>query len=177
LWDISESGARIAAPRTNFLPPAFDLLLAKDGSSRRVCRVVWRNEGHVGVQFVQGYSAEDMLESISLRRQPKVIEITSRQQESSVDSTKLFLPGYGAQFLEKPDRRGIPISSVAAVLAVLLALGTAVIGAAAMQSELSTPWAVALCSNAANFCEHPEWTGVASALMGGVYLAVRGMEV
>jgi hypothetical protein len=58
----------------------------------------------------------------------------------------------------------------------MLVAATAMLVVAGMQSPLDTPWAVQLCAGAANFCNHPEWTGVAAGLMAVVYLAVRGME-
>lgn len=58
LWDISEGGARVAAPRVNTLPAVFHLALTDDGLARPLCRVVWRSERQVGVQFIAG-SIED----------------------------------------------------------------------------------------------------------------------
>ena len=72
VWDISDSGARLAAPRSNFLPVAFNLFLTKDGGSRRVCRMVWRSDGYLGVQFLQADIAELELDS-TLRRQTTVM--------------------------------------------------------------------------------------------------------
>jgi hypothetical protein len=172
LWDISESGARIAAPRMKGLPAAFNLLLNKDGSAQRVCRVVWRNNSYMGVQFVQGTSAEDVLEASSLRRLPRVSEA---ETASKGDAAALLLPGYGAVFLEKPERRRFPVSVFAGSIAIALAATTALLFWAGMQDGADTPLAQQVCSNAANFCRHPEWTGGAAALMTAVFLAVRGM--
>ena len=58
LWDISDGGARVAAPRVSTLPAVFRLLLTKDGSSERLCRVVWRSDKQVGVQFIEGSIAD-----------------------------------------------------------------------------------------------------------------------
>jgi hypothetical protein len=176
LWDISETGARIAAARADVLPIAFNLLLTKDGAARRVCRVVWRKEGYMGVQFVNGASADDVLESGALRRLPKVI-VHDSGQAACGDAAALLLPGYGPQFLEKPERRGIPISSFAAVMLFMLIAATLLFVIAGMQQELGTAWAQELCDNTARFCRHPEWTGVAGALMAVIYLAARGMEL
>jgi hypothetical protein len=51
LVDISEHGARLefAAPGT--IPETFWLLLSAGGEVRRDCRIVWRSEKHVGVEF------------------------------------------------------------------------------------------------------------------------------
>ena len=178
LWDISDTGARLAAPRTNFLPPAFDLLLSKDGESRRVCRVVWRNEGYLGVQFVKETCAEDVLESIALRRQPKVMVTgAAANPEAAAEARALLLPGYGSQFLEKPEKRGVPISSLAGGMLFMLLAATVLFLVAGMQSELGAVWAQEVCGRAENFCRHPEWTGVGGALMAVIYLAARGMEI
>jgi hypothetical protein len=64
VWDISEGGARLAAPRPAALPPAFKLRLTSDGDAGRLCRVVWRNDRQLGVEFV-GAWAEDVARGAS----------------------------------------------------------------------------------------------------------------
>jgi hypothetical protein len=174
LWDISATGARLAAPRSKTLPIAFNLFLNKDGSAPRVCRVVWRNDSQLGVQFMHGSDAEDVLEAGALRQLPKVI--VNESQPAPSDAAALLLPGYGPQFLDKPPQRGIPISSFAAAMLFMLVVATLVLITAGMQSALEVPWALQLCDRAGNFCQHPEWTGVAGALMAVIFLTVRGME-
>jgi hypothetical protein len=49
--DMSVMGARISAPDAA-LPHEFTLLLSRDGPVRRNCKVVWRRDSTVGVQFV-----------------------------------------------------------------------------------------------------------------------------
>jgi hypothetical protein len=49
--DISDSGARLALEQQSELPETFMLLLTAEGDVRRHCRLVWRNETHVGVEF------------------------------------------------------------------------------------------------------------------------------
>jgi hypothetical protein len=175
LWDISASGARIAAPRPNALPVAFNLLLNKEGSAQRVCRVVWRSSKYLGVQFVEGRSADEVLESGALRRLPKVMVAEAAEQKG--DAAALLLPGYGPAFLEKPERRRFAISSLAAAMVFLLTAATALLFFAGMHNGADAEWAQQVCTNTANFCEHPEWTGGAGALMTVVYLAVKGMEL
>src|SRR5437588_9490664 len=34
--------------------------MSKDGTSRRVCRVVWRKDRHIGVQFLQSDENDDV---------------------------------------------------------------------------------------------------------------------
>lgn len=49
--DISETGARLAIENPQELPKTFNLLLSGRGGIYRRCRVVWRSESQVGVQF------------------------------------------------------------------------------------------------------------------------------
>jgi hypothetical protein len=51
LSDISDTGARIDVASPNELPDFFTLLLSGNGSPRRKCRVVWRQDKQVGVNF------------------------------------------------------------------------------------------------------------------------------
>ena len=37
-------------------------------------------------------------------------------------------------------------------------------------------WAVAVCSNAESFCQHPEWTGAAGVAMFIIFLTLNGTE-
>ena len=53
VWDISNSGARLAVARPIMtLPPRFVLQLDKDGRVQRKCEVVWTDASFVGVKFV-----------------------------------------------------------------------------------------------------------------------------
>jgi hypothetical protein len=54
--DISQSGARLALELDVELPDTFILLLTARGSTRRHCRVVWRNGMTLGVEFPEGRS-------------------------------------------------------------------------------------------------------------------------
>ena len=182
LWDISDTGARLAAPRPNVLPAAFRLLLTKDGRSQRCCRVVWRNERQLGVKFVEA-SAEDMeADASALRRLPKLVNDRTAgparpPAARPIDPASLLLPGCGPHVPARAVRRGSPISSIAAsMLFALIAATAALLVAAGMPGVHDMPWAVQLCTSAANFCRHPEWTGVAAGLMAVVYFAARGME-
>jgi hypothetical protein len=49
--DISENGARLVLQSEADLPEHFVLLLTKEGSARRKCRLVWRDGTAVGVEF------------------------------------------------------------------------------------------------------------------------------
>lgn len=51
IWDMSETGARLAAARPLLnLPSRFALLL--EGKVQRQCEVVWTDVRYVGVKFV-----------------------------------------------------------------------------------------------------------------------------
>lgn len=51
IWDLSDSGARLAVARPLLnVPPTFTLLI--DGKVQRKCEVVWTDARHIGVRFV-----------------------------------------------------------------------------------------------------------------------------
>jgi hypothetical protein len=52
LVDISESGARLALEAPAEIPETFCLFLSPGGEVRRDCRIAWRSDKQVGVQFV-----------------------------------------------------------------------------------------------------------------------------
>lgn len=52
LFDISGHGARIVVKQPDAMPEEFSLVLSNDGSIRRRCRVVWRSDAQVGVQYL-----------------------------------------------------------------------------------------------------------------------------
>jgi hypothetical protein len=49
--DISDSGARLDVREPDGIPDRFIMLLSKNGQARRMCRVVWRSDRQLGVQF------------------------------------------------------------------------------------------------------------------------------
>ncbi|HZS63828.1 MAG TPA: PilZ domain-containing protein [Xanthobacteraceae bacterium] len=49
--DISETGARLQIDTPLELPEIFKLLLSGHGAIYRRCRVVWRSDNEVGVEF------------------------------------------------------------------------------------------------------------------------------
>jgi hypothetical protein len=75
------------------------------------------------------------------------------------------------------DRKELAISSLAAVVMWLLIVATAIFYVAGMEMSDASDWAVKLCQDAKNFCQHPEWSGIPAALMALVFLTVRGMEL
>lgn len=52
LRDISEGGAKLAFRGPDAMPEEFFLLLTLGGESARRCRVVWRDDDHLGVLFL-----------------------------------------------------------------------------------------------------------------------------
>ena len=52
--DISAGGARVTLDRTGPLPQEFTLCLTDNGNVYRECKVAWRRESVIGVQFVDG---------------------------------------------------------------------------------------------------------------------------
>jgi hypothetical protein len=52
LNDVSEDGAQIAIEDASGLPNLFILIMGFDGTARRRCRVIWRSETRIGVEFV-----------------------------------------------------------------------------------------------------------------------------
>ena len=53
LCDASQDGAQLLVKEPDKLPDEFSLVLGYDGSARRLCRVAWRSETQVGVEFVK----------------------------------------------------------------------------------------------------------------------------
>jgi hypothetical protein len=49
--DVSPQGGRIRVETGVSIPNNFVLLFTKSGSVRRDCRVVWRQNGYLGVEF------------------------------------------------------------------------------------------------------------------------------
>ena len=53
LRDASQEGAQLAVADPKSLPDEFILALSFDGAARRRCRVMWRTDDQVGVQFLK----------------------------------------------------------------------------------------------------------------------------
>jgi hypothetical protein len=53
LCSISESGAELTVANSDTLPKHFILALSIDGAAQRRCRVVWRSESQIGVEFLR----------------------------------------------------------------------------------------------------------------------------
>ena len=61
----SQEGAQLAVADPNSLPNEFILALSSDGAARRRCRVVWRADGQIGVEFMK-----DMTKKMPATRHP-----------------------------------------------------------------------------------------------------------
>lgn len=51
LADISDTGGRLDIDDSDAIPDRFTLWLARNGSAKRACRVVWRQARQLGVAF------------------------------------------------------------------------------------------------------------------------------
>ena len=59
LCDASQQGAQLAVANPATLPNEFILALSSDGAARRRCRVIWRTENSVGVEFLKDLKKVD----------------------------------------------------------------------------------------------------------------------
>lgn len=57
LCDASEEGAQLAVADPQGVPDVFILALSSDGAARRRCRVIWRTETQIGVEFLKDRKA------------------------------------------------------------------------------------------------------------------------
>jgi hypothetical protein len=181
IWDLSDEGARLASARLNILPDLFTLLLTKDGKSCRLCRVAWRKKPHLGVRFVDPAEAGADLDAScpTQWREAVASRYCAPRAAHSLDSglNSLSLQVHRSDSTSGACRRPLAHSSIAFGLLVLLLVATAVFYVAGLQIDDGTPWALEVCDNAKNFCEHPEFSGVPAVLMAVVYLAAKGMEL
>lgn len=177
LWDISEGGARLAAAHGNALPDVFGLFLTKDGKSRRFCQVVWRRGGQLGIRFVAEDAANidlDPAPAWMRRRAPQALPTAKPSAPSDGDASMLLLPGFGLNVALERRRNTFRLSAVARGILIMLVGATALFALAHVLDDAD--WAVAVCSNAESFCQHPEWTGAAGIAMFIIFLTLNGME-
>jgi hypothetical protein len=52
VWDESITGARLVMDAPETIPDIFHIYMTLDFSSRRQCRVVWRSDRQIGVEFL-----------------------------------------------------------------------------------------------------------------------------
>lgn len=53
VWDLSEGGARLALASPNELPDEVTVTLGRNDTKGTRCRVVWRSQEQIGVQFLE----------------------------------------------------------------------------------------------------------------------------
>jgi hypothetical protein len=156
--------------------------LAKDGKSHRLCRVVWRKNRHMGVQFVQPGEADMGLDPGCPTQSRKAVTARYRpprapDRVAGADNS-LSLQGHHPHAASRiHSRRHFASSSLAVGLLFLLVVATAVFYVAGLQIDDGTPWALKVCDNAKNLCDHPEMSGIPAVLMTIVYCTVKGMEL
>ena len=51
--DISDGGARIEVTSADRLPEEFSLVLTDDAAHVRRCRIAWREDGQIGVSYLE----------------------------------------------------------------------------------------------------------------------------
>ena len=68
LCDASQKGAHLALAEPNGVPDEFILALSLDGAARRYCRVIWRNETQVGVEFLKDIKKDHAPRSWAMRQ-------------------------------------------------------------------------------------------------------------
>ena len=159
------------------LPNVFGLFLTKDGKSRRFCQVVWRRGTQLGVRFVEDEVANidlDPAPAWMRRRSPQPLPTAKPSAPSHDASIQLLLPGYGPHIALEGRRNTFRLSAVACGILLMLFGATALFGFAHVLDDAE--WAVAVCSNAESFCQHPEWTGAAGIAMFIIFLTLNGME-
>jgi len=78
VWDISEGGARLTVANLAVIPDEFCLLSARDASSGTACRVAWRSDGQIGIQFLD--KADPILRLVKPGRAP----VTRQTSQGSV---------------------------------------------------------------------------------------------
>jgi hypothetical protein len=62
IWDVSEGGARVAVANLDAVPNEFTLLLERDATCGTRCRVAWRTDEHIGLEFLE--NAQSLLRCI-----------------------------------------------------------------------------------------------------------------
>jgi len=177
IWDISEHGARLAAPHPERLPSAFILLLNSDGP--KYCRLAWRSNSHVGVQFVDASYRETSAPSL----RPPGARSSPGGTAPAAELSKLSMSPQAASFrragtLSEVGRREVsPLSFLAGLLVILLMGVTALFYyAAARMGEEEASWTRDVCDSARNLCAHPEITGISAFIIILIFMATRGMN-
>jgi hypothetical protein len=187
IWDISEHGARLAAPHPKSLPATFTLIMKNGGVSRRYCRVAWRSSAYVGVKFVD--RPDEEIPSRSFRstapQSPASNSVPSTELRNARDSCRAELvslqkmsPKIGGATQSSSRSRGSNgLAFCAATLVGLLVAATGIFYFASLHvGSDEAGWTNDVCATANNFCQHPEITGVSAFLVIFIFMAAKGME-
>jgi hypothetical protein len=187
IWDISEHGARLAAPHPKSLPATFTLIMKNGGVSRRYCRVAWRSSAYVGVKFVD--RPDEEIPSRSFRstapQLPASNSVPSTELRNARDSCRAELvslqkmsPKIGGATQSSSRSRGSNgLAFCAATLVGLLVAATGIFYFASLRvGSDEAGWTNDVCAAANNFCQHPEITGVSAFLVIFIFMAAKGME-
>jgi hypothetical protein len=57
IWDKSEGGTRVAVANPQSIPNEITLLLKRDATYGTRCRVVWRTDDQIGLEFLENGQA------------------------------------------------------------------------------------------------------------------------
>jgi PilZ domain len=178
IWDISEGGARLAAPHPEKLPSTFTLLLNSDGPTTKYCRVAWRTNSQVGVQFVDASYHETSAPSL----RPPARQSSPAGAAPAPELGKLSMGSSAALrrsgTLSEVGRREVSaVSSLAGLLVIVLMGVTALFYyAASRMGDEEASWTRDVCDSARNLCAHPEITGISAFIIVLIFMATRGMD-
>ena len=90
LCDASQTGAQLALAEPNGVPDEFILALSSDGAARRHCRVIWRNETQVGVEFLKDIKKDQAPRSWAMRHSavaaPQTADVSTAAAVIDVDT-------------------------------------------------------------------------------------------
>ncbi len=68
IWDISEGGARVAVANLDAISAEFTLMLKRDATCGTRCRVAWRTDEQIGIEFLE--DAHSILHAIEQAARP-----------------------------------------------------------------------------------------------------------
>jgi hypothetical protein len=80
IWDISQGGARVAVASLDAISDEFTLMLERDATCGTRCRVAWRTEEQIGLEFLE--NAQSILRCVE---QPALRGGTMREEPGSRD--------------------------------------------------------------------------------------------
>jgi hypothetical protein len=84
IWDVSEGGARIAIANPQAITDEITLLLLRDATHGTRCRVAWRTDEQIGLQFLE--NAQAILRGTKQGNAPLTLDEEPRVQEAELSS-------------------------------------------------------------------------------------------